>query len=154
MIKSYIYAALFLAFGAIALYLAFRVSGDIKRGRAWPTTPGKVLERRVGEPMGTRNRSFIPVVKYSYTVDGKAYTNDQVYLIKRSGGMHDRMQKLVDSFPDPVPVHYNPANPAESYLISNPTSTSWVLVGFGALALLLGLGQLLIIWSKKSGAAP
>lgn len=152
--KSWIIAALFLGFGALALWGAFRVSGDIKRGRSWPTTQGKVLERRVGEPMGTsRGRSFIPVVKYTYVVDGKEYTNDQVYLIKRSGGMHDKMQKLVDSFPDPVPVHYNPKNPAESYLISNPTSTSWLLVGFGALALLLGLGQLLIIWSKKSGAS-
>jgi hypothetical protein len=152
-VTKYLIAALFLAFGALALWGAFRVSSDIKKGRSWPTTPGKVLERRVGEPMGTRGRTFLPVVKYSYVVDGKEYTNDQVYLIKRSGGMHDKMQRLVDSFPDPVPVHYDPANPASSYLISNPTSTSWLLVGFGALALLLGLAQLLMIWGKTQPPA-
>lgn len=150
MIK-YLYAALFLGFGALALWGAFRVSSDIRRGRSWPTTPGKILERRVGEPMGTKNRSFLPYVKYTYVVDGKSYTNDQVYLIRRSGGMASSMQKLVDSFPDPVPVHYDPKDPASSYLISNPTSTSWTLVAFGALAILMGLGQLLIIWSKKQG---
>jgi len=151
---KYLYAALFLGFGALALWGAFRVSGDIRKGRGWPTTSGKILERKVGEPMGTRNRSFLPYVKYTYVVDGKEYTNDQVYLIRRSGGMHDRMQKLVDSFPDPVPVHYDPANPASSYLISNPTSTSWTLVAFGALAILMGLGTLLVAWSKKSGTTP
>ena len=151
--KAWIIAALFLGFGSLALWGALRVTGDVKKNRGWPTTPGKVLERRVGEPMGTRGRSFIPVVKYTYSVDGKEYTNDQVYLIRRTGGIHDKMQELVDSFPDPVPVHYNPKNPAESYLIVNPSSTSWILVGFGALALLMGLGQLLMIWSKKSGGS-
>ena len=65
--------------------------------------------------------------------------------------MATRMQKLVDSFPDPVPVHYDPKDPSSTYLISNPTSTSWTLVAFGALALLMGLGQLLMIWGKKQG---
>ena len=148
---KYLIAAALLAFGALALWGAFRVSSDIRRGRAWPTVSGKILERRVGEPMGTKNRSFLPYVKYTYVVDGKTYTNDQVYLIRRSGGMFTSMQKLVDSFPDPVPVHYDPKDPSSSYLISNPTSTSWMLVGFAALAILMGLGQLLIIWSKKQG---
>lgn len=149
---KWLFAALFLAFGGLALWGAFRVSSDIRKGRSWPTVPGKVLERRVGEPMGTRYRSFLPVVKYTYVVDGKEYTNDQVYLIRRTGGMSSTMQKLVDSFPDPVPVHYDPNDPSQSYLIVNPTSTSWLLVGFGALAILMGLGQLLIIWNKKSAA--
>ena len=154
MTTKYIIAAVFLAFGALAIWGAFRVSGDIRKGRSWPTTQGKILERRVGEPMGTRYRSFIPVVKYTYVVDGKEYTNDQVYLIRRTGGMHAKMQKLVDSFPDPVKVHYDPKDPGSSYLISNPTSTSWLLVGFGALAVLMGLGQLLMNWAKKSGTPP
>ena len=148
--KSYVIAGLFLFFGVVALWASFRVSGDIKSKRGWPTVPGKILERRVGEPMGTRNRSFLPYVKYSYTVDGKAYTNDQVYLIRRSGGMASTIQKLVDGLPDPVPVHYNPKNPADTYLVVNPTGTSWTLLAFGALAILMGLGQLLIIWSKKT----
>lgn len=148
---KFLYAALFLGFGALALWGAFRVSGDIRKGRSWPTTPGKILERRVGEPMGTRNRSFLPYVKYTYVVDGKEHTNDQVYLIRRSGGMHDRMQRLVDGLPDPVPVHYDPKDPSQSFLLVNPTSTSWTLVAFGALAILMGLAQLLIIWSKRQG---
>ena len=151
MITKYLIAALFFGFGSLAIWGAFRVSSDIRRGRSWPTVPGKILERRVGDPMGTKGRSFLPYVKYTYVVDGKEYTNDQVYLIRRSGGMATRMRKLVDSFPDPVPVHYDPKDPSSTYLISNPTSTSWTLVAFGALALLMGLGQLLMIWGKKQG---
>lgn len=144
-----VYAGLFLFFGAVALWAAFRVSGDIKRNRGWPTTPGKILERRVGEPMGTRGRSFLPYVRYTYVVDGKEYTNDQVYLIRRTGGMHDKMQRLVDGLPDPVPVHYDPKDPAQSYLLVNPTRTQWILVAFGVLALVMALAQVLIYWHKK-----
>lgn len=152
MTTKYLIAALFLGFAVLAFWFAFRVSDDIRRKRPWPTTPGKILERRVGEPMGTRSRSFLPYVKYTYVVEGKTYTNDQVYMIRRSGGMHDSMQKLVDGLPDPVPVHYDPKDPASTYLVANPTGTSWTLVAFGALLLLMGVGQLLIIWNKKQGA--
>ena len=151
---KWLYAGLFLLFGIAALWAAFRVSGDIKRGRSWPTTPGKILERKVGEPMATRNPTYMPYVKYTYTVDGKQYTNDQVYLIKRSGGRVDKIQKLVDGLPDPIDVHYNPKDPSQAFLLTNPTSTSWILVAFGALAVLMGLGQLLMILTKKTGASP
>lgn len=150
---KFVYAGLFLLFGVAALWAAFRVSGDIKRARGWPTTQGKILERRVGDAMATRTPNYIPYVKYTYVVDGKTFTNDQVYLIKRTGHRLDKTQALVDGLPDPVAVHYNPKDPAEAYLLVNPTTTSWLLVGFGALAILMGLGQLLIIWSKKSGAS-
>ncbi len=151
MITKYLFAALCLGFGALALWAAFRVSSDIRKGRSWPTVPGKILERGLGEPMGTRGRTVMPHVKYTYTVDGKEFTNDQVYLIRRSGLRPSAMQKLVDGLPDPVPVHYDPKDPSQAYLLINPTSTSWTLVAFAALAILMGLGQLLIIWSKKQG---
>jgi len=149
MIKRYVYAALFLIAGGIALWMAFYVGGEIKTKGDWPTVPGKILERRVGEPLG-KGRNYIPYVKYTYEVGGKSFTNDQVYLIKRTGNLADEVQKLVDGLPDPVPVHYNPANPADSYLIVNPVGTKWILVAFGALALLLGLGSLLVALTKKS----
>ena len=149
MVKRLAFAALFFIAGGIALWMAFYVGGEIKQKRDWPTVPGKILERRVGEPMG-KGRMYLPHVKYSYEVGGKRFTNDQVYLIRRTGGTHDEIKKLVDELPDPVPVHYDAANPAESYLIVNPTGTKWILVAFGALALLMGLAQLLVALTKKS----
>ncbi len=146
--KRYVYAALFLLSGAVAIYMAFYVGGEIAEKRDWPTVPGKILERRVGEAM-TAKRTFMPHVKYQYDVDGKHYINDQVYLIKRTGDLEDKIKKLVDDLPDPVPVHYNPKNPGDSFLLVNPTGTKWILVGVGALALLMGLAQLLVALTKK-----
>jgi len=148
-VKRYVYAALFLLAGGVAIYMGAFVGGEIRDKRDWPTVPGKILERGVGEAM-TVKRNFMPHVKYQYEVGGKTFTNDQVYLIRRTGGLRAEIQKLVDGLPDPVPVHYNPQNPADTYLIANPVGTKWLLVGVGAFALLVGLAQLLVAITKKS----
>lgn len=144
-----LWALLTLLFAGIALYMAFHVSSEVRRCRDWPTVQGTILERGVGEPMGTsRGRSFLPKVVYTYTVGGTAYTNDQVYLIRRTGGPADDMQKLVDGLPNPVPVHYNPQDPAKSWLLMNSMSTFWLLLTFGIVTLLIGLLQAYVTWSK------
>jgi hypothetical protein len=141
-------ALLTLAAGAVALWMAFYVSREVRNGRDWPTVPGKILERRVGEPMGTRGRSYLPYVKYAYRVAGRDYVNDQVYLIRRTGGLADKMQELVDGLPDPVPVHYAPDDPQRAYLIANSMGIFWILIAFGAGALLLGALQLLVVATR------
>jgi len=147
--KRLLIALLFVVMGGVALYIAFYVSSEIRRGKDWPTTPGKILERRVGERMATRGPNFLPYVKYSYTVDGTSYVNDQVYLIRKTGDLEDKIKKLVDALPDPVPVHYNPKQPSEAYLIINPMQTFWITLCVGILGIVLGLMQLFVIWMKK-----
>jgi hypothetical protein len=138
-----IYGFLFLFFSGLAFWAAGHFSRELRRTADWPTVPGKILERGVGEPMGA-GRAHLPRVKYAYTVDGKEYTNDQVYVIRRTGNLADAVRKLVDGLPDPVPVHYNPANPAETWLIANSWGMFWLLIAVGLLAAFLGLGKLLV----------
>ena len=138
------YGLLSLAFGVLALWAGRRMYRDIARGRAWPTVPGRILERGVGAPMAAQSRSFLPFVKYSYTVGERDYVNDQVYLLRQSGGWASKMQQLVDGLPDPVPVHFDPLDPAQSYLLINPLGTVWILLVFGLGALGLGLSQVLV----------
>ena len=151
--KRDLFAALFFLFGGTALYMGFYVGGEIREKRDWPTVPGKILERRVGEAISAK-RSYMPYVKYQYDVGGKHFINDQVYLIKRTGGLRDKIQKLVDELPDPVPVHYNPKNPGDSFLLVNPTGTKWLLVVAGAFGILMGLAQLLVAVTKKPQKTP
>jgi hypothetical protein len=138
-------ALLTLFAGGMALWAARHVWTEVRRCRDWPSVPGRILERGVGAPMGTPGRSYLPHVRYTYSVAGKEYTNDQVYVIRRTGGLADAMQRLVDRLPDPVPVHYDPEDPARSYLLVNPMGTVWILIAFGAGALLLGLLQMLVV---------
>jgi Protein of unknown function (DUF3592) len=135
---GFLYAALSAAFGLLALWGARHVTREMRRVRGWPSAPGTVLERGVGEPMG-QSRVFMPRVVYSYEVDGRSYTNNQVYVIARTGNLKPVIERLVAGLPDPVPVYYDPGNPAESHLLKNPQGTWWMLRGFGVFALLVAL---------------
>jgi hypothetical protein len=53
-------------------------------------------------------------------------------------------RRLVDALPDPIPVHYNPENPSEAYLLPAPASIYWIALIFGIGALLWGLVQLTV----------
>lgn len=139
-------ALLTLLVGFLSVGFGIHVLSKIRRERGWPTVPGKIMDRGVGEAMG-HGRTYMPHVKYTYAVGGKDYTNDQVYLIRRSGGLKDKMQELVDGLPDPVPVHYDPQDPARSYLLTNPMITVWIMFGFGILSVLWALAQLLVFWT-------
>ncbi|HEY0254155.1 MAG TPA: hypothetical protein VGC41_21650, partial [Kofleriaceae bacterium] len=91
---------------------------------------------------------FLPRAVYTYEVAGKAYKNDQVYLVRKTGGTSTQVEQLVAELPDPVTVHYNPADPQASYLVVNPTSTSTLLLVFAIGAFVLGALQLLVVVTK------
>jgi hypothetical protein len=137
----FFYPLLTIAFGLLGIWGARRVSREVRRRRGWPTAPGTILERGVGPAMG--DGAFVPLVRYAYTVGGREYVNDQVYVIRRTGMLARGVRRLVDGLPDPVPVHYNPADPADSYLLAQPRSSFWLAAGFGAVATAVGLLMLL-----------
>ena len=130
--------ALMIAFGVLAFWIYAQGSSIIRRAQDWPTTQGEILERGLGPAMAGR-RNYLPLVKYTYSVDGKSYTNDQVYSIRKSGGLPDKMRELANSLPNPVPVHYNPKDPSETYLVINPKGSVWIAFGMGVFVTLLGL---------------
>lgn len=137
-------AALTFAGSGIAFWISARLRADLKASRNWPTVAGKIVERGV-EPMQTDGRSFTPAVKYAYTVAGTPYSGQQVYRTGRVGSTRQPAQQLVDGLPDPIPVHYNPENPGEAFLLSNPSRVFWIAAVFAVGAFILGLLQLLVI---------
>ena len=144
-------ALLTLFFSGVAFWLAYYSSRKIRHERDWPTVPGNIIERGVGRPMGGPGRNYLPHVKYTYTVNGVEYTNDRVYLIRGTGNLRGAIQRLVDGLPNPVPVHYDPADPARSYLLANKMGIAWIAFAFGVFALLLGLMQLFVEVVKMLG---
>lgn len=140
--KQLAYGVLTIAFGALALYLAFHVSSEVRGKRDWPTTTGRIKERGLGERTGTRGQRVVPRVVYEYTVGGKTFVNDQVHLLANTGLEPADAQKLVDEMRDPVTVHYNPKDPAQSYLL--PSSMTWFYILLPAGIVLLLIGALLV----------
>lgn len=136
-------ALLYWFFAGLAWWMALHVLREIRSTQHWQTVMGTILERGVGVRMKGVAFSFLPYVKYSYSVTGKDYINDQVYLHKQTGSLDWQVRRLVNSLPNPVPVHYDPEYPERSYLIKNPMSIIWILVTVGALAFFVGFVELL-----------
>ena len=137
------YPLLTIFFGVVGLWIARYGYARVREARDWPTVQGHILERGVGEPMGS-GRAYLPYARYVYSVGDVDYTNDQVYLIRGTGGLADSMYRLVDGLPDPVPVHYDPAQPARSYLLSQPMGTLRIAAVFGVVVTAAGLLMLLV----------
>jgi hypothetical protein len=144
MFSQVLIAALTLAASGLAFWIASRLRRDAKRSHAWPVTEGRILSRGI-EMMQTDGRSFTPCLKYAFTVDGKEYVGAQVYRTGRVGRLKDAAQRFVDRLPEAIPVHYNPQNPTEAYLLTEPAGIFWITLCVGIFALIWGLLQVLTI---------
>lgn len=93
----------------------------------WPTTRGKVIARGTYRPniatLSTSGFRHAPLVKYVYRVDGTEFINDCIHPKRIQLPQHNTKkwaQKRAASFADEVMVHYNPADPSESFLVLTP----------------------------------
>ena len=61
------------------------------------------------------------------------------------GSLKQPAERLVSGLPESMPVHYNPEDPSEAFLLANPKSVFWIAAAFGAGAFVWGLLQVLTI---------
>jgi hypothetical protein len=110
------------------------------RTRAWPVVDGRVVARSVVESRRSSEpwTAYEPRVTYLYEVAGRSYeghalrTSVPVYVEAKA-------HAVVDSLPDQVLVHYDPAHPDSAVLFVEPLSWPVVMLIGGFLATLLGL---------------
>jgi len=141
-------ALLFLLFGIGMVWFACYAWIRVRRARTWPTVPGRILERGVGALMRGRPPAYRTHLKYTYSVAGQDYTSDQVFFMAVHGGGREQVQQFVDGLPAPLPVHYDPQNPARCYLLLHPMWWLWLTLAMGLLAILMGLMLLVVALVK------
>jgi len=86
-------------------------------------------------------------VKYVYEVNGKEFVNNSINPKRIQSPPRNTLkwaQKRADSFPDEVIVHYDPADPGDSYLIQTSASILYTVVAVSFLLVLIGLLILLM----------
>jgi hypothetical protein len=139
-----------LLIGIVGLLTGFKMLRVRKELNRWATTRGKVIER--GTYRVTTPNTSVPafqhaaLVKYSYEVDGKKFVNDYINPKRIQLPRHNTLkwaEKRAASFADEVTVHYNPADPAESFLLQTPKIMLYVIIGCSCIAILFGLTFLL-----------
>jgi len=111
-----------LVFGLAGLFPLALGIFDLSRGMAsasWPVAPGRVIESYVSEDRDSDgDRTYEPVVRYEYTVNGLTYDGDRVHFGEFSSSDSGRSERIVARYPPgaPVEVHYRPDAPETSVL--------------------------------------
>ena len=103
------YGFLTLGFSFLAFWMARHSFAQLRAPRTWPT------------------------------VADTAYENDQVYAIAQTTNRLWAVERFIDRLPTELPVHYNPKNPAQSFLILNPQWMGWLAVAMGVFLLPVAL---------------
>lgn len=148
-------AAFSFLIGTVGLWAGLKQLRNRTALNRWPTTKGRVIERGVYEPYiptaGPPAFRHSPLVKYVYQVAGTEFTGDRIRPKRIQQPEHNTKewaQKRANSFADEVTVHYNPADPSESYLVQTSRAMLYIVVVASCLAILLGL-LFLLVFSPK-----
>ena len=116
--------------------------------RSWPEAPGRVVDALVeevdqgGHGPGTK-RWFEVHITYAFEAAGQTHRGDRVGLW-RELRLGPQAKDVAASYPPghPVPVYYDPLNPARSLLDRSIGGGPWAMVCAGVLLLALGVVML------------
>ena len=114
--------------------------------RKWASAHGKVLESRLNIVSGD---SFEPYVKYSYTADGKNYTNDKISPVNYLTEEENAAKKVISPYwvDATVNVFYDPNDPSRSVLeLKNSLGIHIFWAVFTAFFIVAGV----IAWYQKA----
>ena len=133
------------------------------KAKRWPVTTGTVLTSKVVPRMrnpktGRRYKTtlYVPVVVYSYEVDGEELKNDIVHF----GAFNTNIPSVAESTAsrylegDEVKVFYNPKNPKDSLLDPAKitiTTKIFSVLGIYAITCLIGFAALVTIVTATGG---
>ncbi len=138
------------AYGTLRAWLNARASSR------WHSTTGRVVSHKIAVKAGKGSSRHIPVILYSYRVDGTSYQSDRIAFddLPNESYNKEETQKIFEQYPPgkEVTVYYDPANPSQSVLQrrhrSIPSGIFFLLVllfltGFCASAFFMGIRDIL-----------
>ena len=146
---------------ALILFVSGRSLYRAITSHEWPTTVGTITESHVRSLYRPQNDdavfSFIPHVRYEYSVDGKTYTGDRITyyghpvitasLSHSYKSAYDETKQIVSQYPkgQSVKVYYYPTEP--SLAILTPGFDAGRLMDPCLLAVLVILAIVLVVLS-------
>jgi hypothetical protein len=143
---SRLWAFVFVGAGAAVLGYGIRLIRDARACANWPQVDGRILRAEISVVGRERNRiTYAPNVTYTYSVAGKPYESSRLTLVPRNSISRQAVEGTLARFPvgQNVRVFHDPADPANSVLLTTTTGAEWayplgglVLIGVGVLQFL------------------
>ncbi|MCX7028461.1 MAG: DUF3592 domain-containing protein [Spirochaetes bacterium] len=144
----YVFGAFMCVVGAGLGFGGFQSRKKSKTAAAWPTVPGTITSAEVethrssgmsSKGHSTTRVSYEPVVKYSYSVEGKEFKGKNIGLTTVSTGKGAAEKRIEALTSNPkLKVYYNPNDPKEACLDPKAGGSIGMFV-IGAALLLLGI---------------
>jgi len=134
----YIGAPLMLGTGVYYVYLSFRNPRKEAGFSSWQSTEGRVEVLAFPGRPGFINNS---VMKYTYSVNGQAYTGKNINLYPNTHFGKESLQPIKDKYAEGsrVTVYYNPENPKEAVLEKETGKMNIYFMIWGIVNILLGI---------------
>lgn len=139
-----------LVVSAVFVWLGWGYYSKAQQSESWPETAGKIIESKVVEASRSRSGSssksmYKAWVSYDYEVNGQKYRGDQVGFMDGSSSSQKGVAEEVRKYPvgRAVTVYYNPADPKEACLDRSAGMVPWLMMGGGAVGILIGTRLLL-----------
>ncbi len=94
--------------------------------RSWEPVPVRILSADVESHRGDDSTTYSLAARYTYTVDGRSYTNDRVYIDDSSDSFRSSHEKKAANLRarrdrgQTVTGYYDPDNPADAILYREP----------------------------------
>ncbi len=126
---------------------------DARASLSWPTATGTVTTSSVTSYYSQNKKMYSTDIQYTYKVNDRNYSSDQISLGDHSSSSSSGMKKLVNKYPvgKTITVYYDPTNKSKALLEPGPVIITYVPFVFGILAIISGL---LALFRKKTSAIP
>jgi len=147
--SSFLAGGLLLIKGAAGhLWERWQTFFEALESRRWPTTTGQVTRAVVSYTTSRRARTYVPAVRYTYSVDGETFVSDRFAFVVDAGVGEEgaaRAQAVIRRFAaGDVQIYYDPDQPRRAVLDRSVPPLLAPTLGW-LFTLLLGGGTMLYI---------
>jgi hypothetical protein len=140
---------IFIIIGTIFLVLIVGDVWDAVNSRGWDKTQGEIISSEVevyvsSDSEGDSTVMYSAEIEYNYSINGILYRSSKIGFTEYSTSSAESMQEIVDSFPvgSTVTVYHHPNDVNDVVIMPGMSTPLWVMVGFGLLMPLIGIGLL------------
>jgi hypothetical protein len=147
-----IFVALLGAVGALWAGWAHRRSRAlVDAAKRWLDAPGKIVatdvERRGGGSTTARNAYYVPLIRYTYVVNGREREGSRLRFGMFSARTRGGAEKMLVAYPAgaAINVRYDPDNPDQSVLEPGKTSSNLLVAAIFCFLLLLAGAAIIVM---------